>query len=111
MMMMMMMMMIQDPWPVEAEKETMIEAVPQKTTTNGSIPFIVILEPTYMGVLPATLLPTVGFLVPVLLAAALVVLPWVTAYFEPFARQARVDGLNAGGMMTRTGKDKKDKER
>ncbi|KAH0837857.1 hypothetical protein J3R83DRAFT_6084 [Lanmaoa asiatica] len=53
-------------------------------------PFVVILEPLYLGVLPATLLPTVGFLIPVVFAAVLSV-PWVTAYFEPFIRQARKD--------------------
>ena len=66
---------------------------------RGTVPFIVILEPTYLGVLPATLLPTVGFLVPIVLAAAWFV-PWATAYFEPFVRQARED-LKAGMTQTR----------
>ena len=66
---------------------------------KGTVPFVVILEPTYLGVLPATLLPTVGFLVPIVLAAAWFV-PWVTAYFEPFVRQARED-LKAGMTQTR----------
>jgi len=56
----------------------------------------VILEPAYLGVLPATLVPTMGFLVPIVLAAVAFV-PWVTAYFEPFVRQARED-LKAGVM-------------
>ncbi|KAI9569463.1 hypothetical protein HD554DRAFT_2091334 [Boletus coccyginus] len=60
------------------------------------VPFVVILEPAYLGVLPATLVPTMGFLVPIVLAAVAFV-PWVTAYFEPFVRQARED-VKAGVM-------------
>ena len=57
---------------------------------QGTVPLIVILEPTYLGVLPATLLPTVGFLAFTVLAAVAFV-PWVTAYLDPFIRQARED--------------------
>lgn len=66
---------------------------------NTSVPFIVILEPVYLGVLPAALLPTVGFLIPIVLAAALFV-PFVIAYFEPFVRQARED-MNTGTRKER----------
>jgi hypothetical protein len=68
---------------------------------KGTVPFVVILEPAYLGVLPVTLLPTVGFLILIVLAAILFV-PWVTAYFEPFAQQARED-MKTG--MTRTRKE------
>lgn len=70
---------------------------------RGTVPFVVILEPVYLGVLPATLLPTVGFLIPIVLAAVLFV-PWVTAYLEPFAQQAREDLKKIG--MTRTSKER-----
>lgn len=63
------------------------------------MPFVIILEPLYLGVLPATLLPTIGFLIPIVLAAVLLVVPWVIAYLDPFVRQAKED-LKTG--MTRT---------
>ncbi|KIJ06778.1 hypothetical protein PAXINDRAFT_177736 [Paxillus involutus ATCC 200175] len=55
-----------------------------------SVPFIVILEPLYLGVLPASLLPTVCFLIPILLVAAMSV-PFAIAYLDTFVRQARED--------------------
>lgn len=54
------------------------------------VPFILILEHLYWGVLPASLLPTICFLLPVLLAAAMAIPP-ITAYLDPFVRQARED--------------------
>ena len=56
----------------------------------GPVPFILILEQLYWGVLPASLLPTICFLVPVLLAAAMTIPP-IVAYLDPFVRQARED--------------------
>ncbi|KAF8844149.1 hypothetical protein BDN67DRAFT_963247 [Paxillus ammoniavirescens] len=55
-----------------------------------SVPFIVILEPLYLGVLPASLLPTVCFLIPILLVAAMSV-PFAIAYLDTFVRQVRED--------------------
>jgi hypothetical protein len=52
------------------------------------IPFVLILEPLYLGILPASLLPTVCFLVPLLLGAALVT-PWIISYLDHFVQQAR----------------------
>ncbi|KAG9313886.1 hypothetical protein JVU11DRAFT_4654 [Chiua virens] len=70
--------------------------------TNASpqldVPFVLVLEPLYMGVLPASLLPTVGVLVLVGLAAAWTV-PWVTAYLAPFARQARADAIGESACV------------
>ncbi|KAN0100148.1 hypothetical protein V8E55_000132 [Tylopilus felleus] len=71
--------------PAQAQDPSAVEA------GEEGVPLVVILEPAYWGVLPATLLPTVGVLVPVVLAAALVVHPWVMAYLEPFVRQATED--------------------
>lgn len=69
---------------------------------QNSVSFIVILEPLYLGVLPATLLPTVTFLIPIVLAAVLSV-PYMIAHFEPFVRQTRGD-LNTG--MSRKHKER-----
>ncbi|KAF8435664.1 hypothetical protein L210DRAFT_107282 [Boletus edulis BED1] len=55
---------------------------------HATIPFIVILEPVYAGVLPATLLPTIGLLIPIVLVAVALV-PWITASLEPCVQQAR----------------------
>ncbi|KAI6015662.1 hypothetical protein EDC04DRAFT_577588 [Pisolithus marmoratus] len=55
--------------------------------------FILILEQLYWGVLPASQLPTVCFLFPVLLAAAMAV-PRLIAYLDPFVSQAREDLSN-----------------
>ncbi|KAH7886287.1 hypothetical protein F5I97DRAFT_1247507 [Phlebopus sp. FC_14] len=65
------------------------------------IPFILVLEQLYWGVLPASLLPTVYFLIPVLLAAALAV-PWVVAYLDTFVQQARED-LNRKASLGKKG--------
>ncbi|KAF9235137.1 hypothetical protein BU15DRAFT_78307 [Melanogaster broomeanus] len=56
----------------------------------AAVPFIVILEPLYWGVLPASLLPAVGFLLPILLVAAMSV-PWIIAYLDTYVQQARED--------------------
>ena len=58
--------------------------------THSTVPFIQILEPVHWSVLQASLLPTVSFLVPIILAAAVLVL-WVIAYLEPYAWQTRED--------------------
>jgi hypothetical protein len=53
-----------------------------------TIPFILVLEQLYLGVLPASLLPTVCFLIPVLSCAALAT-PWILSYLDHFIKQAR----------------------
>ncbi|KAH7915740.1 hypothetical protein BJ138DRAFT_1169765 [Hygrophoropsis aurantiaca] len=52
------------------------------------VSFIIILEQLYLGFLPASFLPTVCFLVPVLLAAAMIA-PYLIRYLDRFVRQAR----------------------
>ncbi|EGN93767.1 hypothetical protein SERLA73DRAFT_172053 [Serpula lacrymans var. lacrymans S7.3] len=54
------------------------------------ISFILILEPLYMGVLPASVLPVLLFLVPVLVATALAV-PFNSRYLEKHVSRARVE--------------------
>jgi hypothetical protein len=53
-----------------------------------AIPFVLILEQLYFGVLPASLLPTVCFLIIVLSCAALAT-PWILGYLDHFIKQAR----------------------
>ena len=77
--------------PIDPEAPASVDITRQRSEeTHPTVPFILILEPVHWGVLPASLLPTVSFLVPIILAAAVLV-PWVTAYLEPYARQARED--------------------
>lgn len=52
------------------------------------IPFVLVLEQLYFGVLPASLLPTVCFLIPVLSSAALAT-PWILGNLDHFIKQAR----------------------
>jgi hypothetical protein len=61
-----------------------------KIIESAPVPFIVILEPLYFGVLPATVIPTLFFLVPVLAVAALAV-PLINTYLADLARQGRRD--------------------
>ncbi|KAK0479590.1 hypothetical protein IW261DRAFT_1478221 [Armillaria novae-zelandiae] len=53
-----------------------------------AVPFTVILEPLYFGILPASVVPTLYFLIPVVLLAA-AALPWINAYLEDYALKAR----------------------
>ncbi|KAG8219329.1 hypothetical protein J3R82DRAFT_212 [Butyriboletus roseoflavus] len=87
------------PIPIPHPGSDVPARVPVDEHGKTSVPFIIILEPLYLGVLPATLLPTVGFLIPIVLAAALSA-SLVIAYFEPFVRQARAD-LNTRMTGTR----------
>lgn len=57
----------------------------------GKVEFITILEPLRLGSIPETLLPTIVFLVPLVLVAGFVVFPRIHAYIERIARQARVE--------------------
>lgn len=68
--------------------------------SNATVPLMLVLEPAYLGVLPASLLPTVCVLLAVLCVALACVVPRVLAYVEPLARQASAD-LHAGVTRTR----------
>ncbi|GBE77347.1 hypothetical protein SCP_0102200 [Sparassis crispa] len=53
------------------------------------VPFVVLLEPLYFGVLPASVTPVVVLLTFVVSFAAMVVVPFVNRYIFAVARQAR----------------------
>lgn len=55
----------------------------------GKVEFITILEPLRFGGIPETLLPTIAFLVPLILVAGFVVFPRVHAYVAKIAREAQ----------------------
>jgi hypothetical protein len=52
------------------------------------VPFVLILEPLYFGVLPASVVLILSFLLPIVGVAAFAV-PWVTGHLEGVARLAR----------------------
>lgn len=59
------------------------------TNTSGSIvPFILILEPLYLGILPASVAPTIFFLIPVV-ALAVLAIPKANTLLSEFASLAR----------------------
>jgi hypothetical protein len=57
----------------------------------GKVEFITILEPLRFGGIPETLLPTIAFLVPLVLVAGFVVFPRIHAYTAMIAREARAE--------------------
>jgi len=57
----------------------------------GKVEFITILEPLRFGGIPETLLPTIAFLVPLVLVAGFVVFPNIHAYIARVAREARAE--------------------
>lgn len=57
----------------------------------GKVEFITILEPLRFGGIPETLLPTIAFLVPLVLVAGFVIFPLVHAYVARIAREARAE--------------------
>jgi hypothetical protein len=57
---------------------------------------MLILEPLYFGILPATLLPTVGLLILVATVAGLAV-PTVNRYLQAIAAQVREEIRDASG--------------
>ena len=63
----------------------------QAMRNYGKVEFITILEPLRFGGVPETLLPTIGFLVPLVFVAGFVVFPRVHAYIASIAREARAE--------------------
>ena len=57
----------------------------------GKVEFITILEPLRLGVVPETLLPTIAFLVPLVLIARFMVFPQIHGYIERIARDVRTE--------------------
>lgn len=55
------------------------------------IQYILLLEPLYLGVLPASIVPILLFLVPVVLLAAFAVAPRVNRSIERVAAEARAE--------------------
>ncbi|CDO74839.1 hypothetical protein BN946_scf185022.g9 [Trametes cinnabarina] len=71
---------------------------PSSTNVNGTIdavPFIIAVEPLYLGVLPASLAPTVVFLVVLATVAGFVVYPRIYNYLFAVAERVRNDTVAA----------------
>jgi hypothetical protein len=61
--------------------------------TQLTVPFALILEPLHFGILPSSILPVLSFLVPVVLAAWVVVAPRVYRYLSSVAQDIRVESV------------------
>ena len=77
------------PWAQRAI--TLNQTRSQAMRNYGKVEFITILEPLRFGGIPETLLPTIGFLVPLVLVAGFVVFPRIQAYTAGIAREARAE--------------------
>jgi hypothetical protein len=57
----------------------------------GKVEFMTILEPLRFGGVPETLLPTIAFLIPLVLTAGFMVFPPIHVYITRIARDARAE--------------------
>ncbi|KAI9066535.1 hypothetical protein FKP32DRAFT_1589605 [Trametes sanguinea] len=64
--------------------------------TIEAVPFIVTVEPLYLGVLPASLVPTVLVLLGVVAVAGFIVYPRVSRYLFDVAEQVKREATTAG---------------
>ena len=74
---------------VDAGVRTPIADGSHERATPEPVPFIVVLEPLYFGVLPASVLPTVAFLGVVIVIAAYWVVPPAQGYLCAVADEVR----------------------
>lgn len=81
--------------------------MPSSKPTPGLVPFILILEPLYFGVLPESTIPVLYFLIPVVLLAGLAV-PRANKYLAEIASLCRQEMVMDGsrGDAKNTGKGK-----
>ena len=63
--------------------------------TVEPVPFIALVEPLYLGVLPASLVPTLAFLFAVVTVAGTVVLPRVNRVVFAAAEQVKAEIVSA----------------
>ncbi|KAJ3011969.1 hypothetical protein NUW54_g2009 [Trametes sanguinea] len=64
--------------------------------TIEAVPFIVTVEPLYLGVLPASLVPTVLVLLGVVAVAGVIVYPRISSYLFGVAEQVKMETATAG---------------
>jgi len=76
-----------------------VRTPPTNVTSPDTVPFIVLVEPLYFGVLPKSVVPILLFLVPVVGVAWFVVVPFVHGYLSQQARQIREE-LRLGRQKT-----------
>ena len=77
------------PWVQRAM--TLNQTRSQAMKDFGKVEFITILEPLRFGGIPETLLPTIAFLIPLVLIAGLVVFPRIHAYIARIAGEVRAE--------------------
>lgn len=77
------------PWAQRAI--SMNQTRSQAMKDYGKVEFITILEPLRFGGVPETLLPTIAFLIPLVLIAGFIVFPGIHVYITGIARDARAE--------------------
>lgn len=80
------------PYVQPKDADANVDTDPQliRCNVSKSVPFVIILEPLYWGILPASQLLTVSFLV-TLLMVAITAVPWIISLLDPYVQQARQD--------------------
>ncbi|KAI0694898.1 hypothetical protein BC835DRAFT_1274129 [Cytidiella melzeri] len=73
--------------------DTGTRVLSKANTTAEATPFMIILEPLYLTVLPASVVPTLLFLMPLVLVASLFVVPRVHRYLYDIAKEVRSEGM------------------
>ena len=69
--------------------DTGVRAPHKRNMTVEATPFMITLEPLYFTVLPSSVIPTLLFLLPVVLVASLYVVPRTHSYLQGIAEDIR----------------------
>lgn len=76
--------------------DTGIRAPHKRNMTVEATPFMITLEPLYFTVLPSSVIPTLLFLLPVVLVASFYVVPRTHSYLQGIAEDIRSESNLAG---------------
>ncbi|TCD62201.1 hypothetical protein EIP91_007234 [Steccherinum ochraceum] len=71
--------------------DTGVPTPPVIDASVQAVPFTLLLEPLYFGVLPKSVIPIISFMIPVILVAIFLIAPLINKYLAAVAAQARVD--------------------
>lgn len=75
--------------------DTGVRPAPFAHTAAPAVPFTIILEPLFFGILPASVAPTLCFLLPIVIVAWAVVVPRVHRYLRAVAEDIREERLKS----------------
>ena len=75
---------------------------PLALTGTEQVPFTIILEPLYLGAIPATVIPTVILLITLIAFSTLCLLPSLNRYLGDIAKQAQSELVSRRIRRTKT---------